>query len=122
MQETKDEIRKFINEKNKELKNDRKIKNIDFIKMFSYGKNPIACFEVETDDDEKGPYWLTYVSKEDSGIPNAIYNVNMFNHQVLEEMGIDVFLATFNFHVGMMSSGLKSMELLIEESNNATKH
>lgn len=121
MQEIKDEIRRFIDTKNKEMKKDHQVKDIEFVKLFNYGKDPIACFEVETNNDDN-PYWITFVSKEDSNIPNAIYNVNMFNHQTLEDMDIDVFLATFNFHIGMMSSGIKNMELIMEESANATKH
>lgn len=117
----KAEIRKFIEEKNKELNQDHQVKNIDFVKMYNYGIHPIACFEIETSNDNN-PYWLTYVSKEESGFPNAIYNVNMFNHQTLEEMDTDVFLATFNFHIGMMSSGVKNLELIMNEAKTATKH
>ncbi|MBC8427351.1 MAG: hypothetical protein H8D97_00520 [Proteobacteria bacterium] len=122
MEQIKKEILDFIQKKNDETKTNRKVKNIEFIKIFNYGKKPIACFEVETDDEENGPYWLTFISREDSDIPNAIYNVNMFNHQIIEEMGIDIFLATFNFHIGMMKSGMKSIEILMEEAKNATKH
>lgn len=114
-------IKEFIEEENKKHDKNIKVLGVSLTKTFNYGEYPVVCFKIETDDGEN-PYLLTYLSKEESDIPSAIYNVNMFNLQTLDDMNMDVVDATFRFHIGTMKTGKKNLEILMQEAENATIH
>lgn len=119
-EEVKDKIKEFI--MSKKLGGNGQVKQIEFQRAFQFGAEPILCFEIET-NNEANPYWIVFVTvKEDTDIPNAVYNVNLFNYNTIDKMGIDVYHATFNYHIGMMLTHNKNMDLLLEEAKHATKH
>lgn len=99
-----------------------KVLKADYIKTYQYGTAPVLCFEVETINPDN-PFWLVFVNGDvELNMPNAAYNVNLFNHQTLDEMGLDVFQATFNYHIGMVISNTTNTEQNLREAKSATKH
>jgi hypothetical protein len=119
-EEVKDKIKEFM--QSKKLTGGGQVKQIEFQRAFQFGAEPILCFEIETNNG-KNPYWIVFVTvKEDTDIPNAAYSVNLFDYETIEELGIDVFHATFNYHIGMMLTHQKNMEYVMEEAKHATKH